>query len=82
MTTTTQKHTTQYEASEDGYNWNVLDADGDVVDSFKSRVEAHKDARERDNQDQAEALQSEILDALYDLDLATLRKIKALLPGG
>lgn len=85
MTTTTHEvFTVKFDASPDareaGLQWDVVSEGGDVMDSFETRAEAHRDAKERTAEAEKVALEEAVQDALNDdLDLATLRKLADLL---
>jgi hypothetical protein len=79
MTTSTNSLnlTVSFDATADKYSWEVIDADGDVVDVFATKREATAAAKElNDDAEKAEIIETIDLD---DLDLETLRKIRALI---
>lgn len=79
MATATEIYRVTLEPCEDGHNWHVVDENGDIYESFKTRAEAKADATERNVEAEVESLREDISDALDDMDLETLRKMAALI---
>lgn len=75
-------HTIRHDATEPDYPWDVLDPDGDVVDSCETEELAREEARARDVEARAEAeevermrLCDEIGDKLVDMAIEDVRKV-------
>lgn len=83
MTAMTEPYRVRYVEHEDGYNWHILDTDGEAEDSFKTRVEAYNAAKRMNEQVEMEAIKASIAEAMDDdiLDLASLRKMAAVMRG-
>jgi hypothetical protein len=94
MTTSSETFTVRFDAAEDAYPWEVVGADGEVLDCFATKKEALKDARDRTREAaeeargaaeeaEAEAVKEAIdarLDAIRDrLDDMSLEALRATL---
>lgn len=73
--TTTNIDSYQIEWDPDAECWGIIDDAGDVIDEADTRSEAEQRRRELMH----DALRSDIEEALYEADLATLRRIATIL---
>ena len=82
MNATTALWTIKYDATEETYQWDVLDDDGDVMDSFESKAEAEACVRELEAEyqsecdlDEAGELAELISERLNKLDLDAIKAV-------
>jgi predicted HNH restriction endonuclease len=84
------RFTIEFDACEDGFNWHVMDADGDCVESYEEQADAIEDAKamedqaqeeeeEEDAEEAQEEARDEIRGLLDDADAETLAAVLALL---
>lgn len=81
MATATQTYTAKYNA-EDG-QWDILDADGDVIDTAETRAAATAEIKRLTTEEEVERLTGAIIDRINEAetasDLDTLRRVAAML---
>lgn len=75
----TATYAIRFDASEKSYPWDVVDADGDVFDSFATRAEAVAYVQDQKDDDDAAEIRQAVADKMEGMDVTSLRALAAFL---